>query len=342
MKHLSQIMPPTQTERHLKSEIARLERALAGRKRDGGQITDAMQDILAAVRVEKPPKLVAPKPTSEKVESPVVHVVHLTDWHIGEVVNKEHVEEFGEANYEIACGRINRLLQSVCNKTALMRHSYNVPCCHIVGTADWISGDIHDELVRTNEFPAPVQAVKAGFLLGSFIREISAHFQQVNVDLLPAGNHDRITRKPQSADGALNSYGYVTCEIARQAVAQCANVTVKVHHALSKVIQVGGQRYLVAHGDGIKGTWGIPFYGIERKKQKEAMARMNMKPEKHFDKILIGHFHEALNHQHWMIGGSLTGTNEFDHKEGRHCRPHQTSWFLHPKHGEFSWNRWWL
>jgi hypothetical protein len=276
------------------------------------------------------------------VDSPVVHVVHLTDWHIGEVVRPEQVEDFGESNYQMACARIGRLGHMIAAQTDLMRNAYTVNECHIIGTADWISGDIHDELIRTNEFPAPVQSVKAGFLLGAFIAGLSPHFNQVKVDLITAGNHDRLTRKPQSSDGGLNSFGYIACEIAKQHASACKNVSIKVHSALSAIVEVAGLRYLTTHGDGIKGTWGIPFYGIERKKQKEAMARMNMVEAKHFDKILIGHFHTALNHEHWMIGGSLTGTTPHDHKEGRHSKPHQTSWFNHPRHGEFAWQRWWL
>lgn len=342
MKDIKNLMPPTATERHLKSEVDRLEKSARERKRDAGRILDAMNDVLEAVRSETPPKLIVPPKTVTPVTTPITQVIHLTDWHIGEVVPKEHVEEFGEANYRVACERIEKLGNSVTAKAQLMRGSYKVETCHVIGTADWISGDIHEELVRTNEFPSPVQAVKSGFLLGNFIVSMSAHYPQVNVDLLTAGNHDRITKKSQSADGGLNSFGYITCEIARKVASACRNVKINVHVSLSTVIEVCGQRYLIAHGDGIKGTWGIPFYGIERKKQKEAMARMNMDPSRHFDKIVIGHFHTALNHEHWLIGGSLTGTNEFDHKEGRHSRPHQTSWFLHRTHGEFDWTRWWL
>jgi len=341
-KHISTVMPPTEKERHLKAEIERLSSALENRKRDSGKIADAMADVLAHVAVAKPPKIIFSPSKDAMVTSPVVHAVHITDWHIGEVVLPEHVEEFGEANYEKAVERVAKLGASVVEKTKLMRNAYTVDECHVIGTADWISGDIHEELVRTNEFPAPVQAVRSGFLLGSFLVGLSAHFPIVSVDLITAGNHDRLTRKPQSADGGLNSWGYVVCEIAKQHVSACKNVQVRIHHSLSAIINVANQRYLIAHGDGIKGTWGIPFYGIERKKQKEAMARMNMTPDKHFDKIVIGHFHTALNHEHWLIGGSLSGTTEHDHKEGRHSRPHQTSWFVHPKHGEFDWTRWWL
>lgn len=341
-KPIQAIFPPSETERHLRERVAQLESALNRRKVDSGQIHELMDVVLEAVAAAPAPKALFGKVQRASVDSEITNVIHLTDWHIGETAIKEHIEEFGEANYELACSRIGRLGHSIIAQTELLRHQYKINTCHIIGTADWVSGDIHDELSRTNEFPVPVQAVKSGFLLGEFIVAMSAHYPRVEVDLLTAGNHDRLTRKPQSADGGLNSFGYIVCEIAKKVASECKNVTVRIHVSLSKVIQVSSQRYLISHGDGIKGTWGIPFYGIERKKQKEAMARMNMDSSKHFDKIVIGHFHTALNHEHWMIGGSLTGTNEHDHKEGRHSRPHQTSWMIHPKHGEFCWQRWWL
>lgn len=342
-RRIAEITPPTETERHLKAEVLRLESILRSRKQDSGKIADAMSEVLAHVKAVSAPKPVAiRRPDDAKVTSPVTHVVQLTDWHVGEMVPAEHTEGFGHTDYATLTQRIGTLGHKIVAQTDAFRGSYTVDECHILGTADWVSGDIHEELVRTNEFPAPVQAVRAGFLLGSFIAGISAHFKSVKVDMITAGNHDRLTRKPQSADGGLNSWGYVTCEIAKAAARDCANAEIKIHHSLSAIVPVNGTRYLISHGDGIKGTWGIPFYGIERKKQREAMARMNMPIDRHFDKIVIGHFHTALNHEHWLIGGSLTGTNEHDHKDGRHSRPHQTSWFVHPTHGEFAWNRWWL
>jgi hypothetical protein len=342
MKNISILMPDSDREKHLKEEVTRLEGILLNRKKDAGRISDVMQDVLNHVRVATPPKISVPANKKTLVDSPVVHVVQATDWHIGEVVEEEQVEGFNAAHYSLACQRVAKFAHAIVKQTELMRNSYTVDECHVLGTADWISGDIHEELCRTNEFPSPVQAVKSGFLLGSFFVGLSAHFKKVTVDLITAGNHDRLTRKPQSSDGGLNSFGYVACEIAKQHASLCSNVEIRIHTALSAIVNVAGTRYLCTHGDGIKGTWGIPFYGIERKKQKEAMARMNMDVTKHFDKIVIGHFHTALNHEHWLIGGSLTGTNANDHKEGRHSRPHQTSWMVHPTHGEFSWQRWWL
>jgi hypothetical protein len=346
MKSVSSLVAqhaPTDEVRHLKDEVTRLKGILNQRKLASGQITDSMEEVLAAVKTAKVLPQTYHGPTKGlKVDSPVVQVAQVTDWHIGEVTDPDQTEGFGATNYEIATQRVGKFGAQLVQKAELARNAYQVDECHVLGTADWVSGDIHEELSRTNEFPAPVAAVKSGFLLGSFIARLAPHYKQVTVDLITAGNHDRITRKPQSADGGLNSWGYVVCEIAKRHVADLPNVRVRVHTALSAIVEVAGARYLIAHGHGIQGTWGIPFYGIERRKQREAMARMNMDPALHFDKIVIGHFHEALNHQHWLIGGSLSGTTAFDHEQGRHARPHQTAWFVHPKHGEFDWLRFWL
>ena len=329
---------PAPEVEHLRSKVQHLESLLAGKKETSGQISEDIEQVLAAVKVAEPPSLLfAP---GDVTTSPVTHVVQITDWHIGQRTNPDQIEEFGAFDYSIAVQRVERLGTQIIDKTTVARNSYNIEECHVLGTADWVNGDINDEFIRTNEFPSPVQAVRAGYLIGSFIRGLSQHFKRVKVDLLTAGNHDRITKKNQAGDGGLNSWGYIACEIAKQNLSACPNVEVRVHTALSEVVQVSSQRYLIAHGHGIMGTWGIPFYGIERRKQKEAMARMNMDVSKHFDKIVIGHFHTALNHEHWLIGGSLTGTSAYDHSQGRHSKAHQTSWFVHPKHGEFDWSRW--
>lgn len=334
---------PSDELRHLRSRNRELEGILQTRKQASGQIAEAMNEVLLAVKTLKPQRQLYTGPSKvSRVESPVVQVAHITDWHIGEVTRPEQVEEFSDFNYELATKRVGVFGGRLISKAELTRHAYTVDEIHVLGTADWVSGDIHDELIRTNEFPSPVAAVKAGFLLAGFIARLAPHYQKVTVDLITAGNHDRITKKPQASDGGLNSWGYVACEVARAQLFGIKNVAVRVHTALSTVVDIAGTRYLIAHGDGIMGTWGIPYYGIERRKQREAMARMNRDPKVHFDKIVIGHFHDAINHQHWLIGGNLGGTTANDHKQGRHAPPHQTSWFVHPKHGEFDWTRWWL
>jgi hypothetical protein len=338
---------PADEIKYLRSQVSDYETVIRSHGSASGRISELINQVIMAVPAATPPKIVytPPKLASGQlvVDSPVSHVVHLTDWHIGQRTDGAQTEEFGVNNYEVHTARVNKLLEAVIKKTTAQRAAYLCNTCRVIGTADWVSGDIHEELLRTNEFPAPVQAVKAGFLLGNFLLGLAPHFEQVIVDLLTTDNHGRLTKKCQNEDGGLNNWSYVVAEIVKQYVSKCPNIKINIHTALKVVIDVEGTRYLTSHGHGIMGTFGIPWYGLERNKMREAMKRMNAEEVKHFDKILIGHFHTALNHEHWMIGGSLTGTTAYDHQEGRHSPPHQTSWFVHPKYrGEFDWNRWFL
>jgi hypothetical protein len=340
IENLLSAVAPSDEVKHLRNKNKQLEAALKKRQRDSGQIAELMAEVLELVPHAKPVPIRYKPSKNVEIAGPVTHVLQVTDWHIGEYVPAASVEGFGGTDWATAQARVAKFSTNVVKNAQMKRSAYQIDTCQVLGTADWVSGGIHEELKVTNEFPEPVQAVNAGFLLGRFVESLAPHYNVINVDVITAGNHDRLTRKPQSADGGLNSWGYVVCMIAREYLKRLPNVRFTVHAALNAIVDVGGQRYLISHGDGIMGTWGIPFYGIERKKQREAMARMNMPIHTHFDKIVIGHFHAAVNHLDWLIGGSLSGTTEHDHKAGRHSKPHQTAWFVHPQHGEFDWSRW--
>jgi len=193
----------------------------------------------------------------------------------------------------------------------------------------------------TNAFPAPVQAVDAGYMLGELVSALAPHFRRVTCDLLTLDNHGRMTRKPQAAEGGENNWGYVVAHIMRQYLSRHESVEVRIHAKPSALVAIGPERYLMMHGHQIRGWAGKPYYGFDRRVAMEAVKRMGV-AEKSFTKLLMGHFHTAANDLDWMLGGSLSGTNAYDHSCGRHAPPHQTSWYVHPEHGEFSWQRWWL
>jgi hypothetical protein len=257
------------------------------------------------------------------------------------VTQADEVDGFGQYSAEIAQARINNLVKCIIQKTHAQRAGYVVPTLRVIGTADYISGDIHPELQFTNQFPCPVQAVRCGYIMGAMLAAFAPHFERVGADLVTLDNHGRLTRKPQSAQGGLNNWCYVVAEVAKQHVAGLGNVTVNIHAKPSALVRVGPERYLAFHGHQIKGWAGKPYYGFDRRVAMEAVKRMGV-PEQAFTKLLFGHFHHGFNGDNWIMGGSLSGTDAFDHSCGRHSKPHQTSWFVHPKHGEFDWTRWWV
>lgn len=323
--------------RRLSSELIVAAAALG----DIGEAMSAVRDEIVAlqpVRLDFNPGRAPGKGQGR----PVTLVVQLTDWHIGQTTPEDLVEGFNAFNWDIAQRRVEKFAGQLFKYTQVLRSGYTVSDCVILCTGDYISGDIHDGLVRTNEFQAPKQAVLAGRLVSAFAQTMASFFPRVRVEFIAPGNHDRLTRKPQVQAGGENSWGFVVGSIAEDLLAEQKNVRFNLYTSMQEIIDVAGRRYLCGHGDGILGTWGIPFYGIDRKVSRESKARMNMPEERRFHKIVIGHFHTGLDHPDWFVGGSLSGTDEFDHKCGRHCPAHQTSWVVHPEHGEFDWTRWWL
>jgi hypothetical protein len=270
--------------------------------------------------------------------------VQLTDLHNGEVTERDEVDGFNEFSPEIFTARLQDLAAKVLDHVRVQRadgNGYHIPRLHILGTGDYISGDIHEELKVTNAYPTPVQAVRAGYDIGAFVATMAPHFEQVTGDFITLDNHGRMTRKNQAAEGGENNWGYVVAHIIAQHVARFANVKINIHAKASALVPIGPEKYLLFHGHQIKGWAGLPYYGFDRRVAMEAIKRMGV-PEVAFTKMVMGHFHVAVDSPQWIIGGSLSGTNPFDHACGRHSQAHQTSWLVHEKHGQFGFTRWWL
>lgn len=330
---------PAQEVEHLRAVVAQLEAKLKHERDQTGEQRIINLALTEAIAAAKPAKMVYK--ANKKAGSPITHVLQLTDLHNGEVTVKDEVDGFGEFNPEIFTKRLNKLASAVIDVTTVKRSGYNIPHLHILGTGDYVSGDIHEELKVTNAYPAPVQAVRAGMDIGGMIAMLAPHFERVTCDFITLDNHGRMTRKNQASQGGENNWGYVVAHIIRQFLGRHSNVDVRIHAKASALVPIGAERYLLFHGHQIKGWAGVPYYGFDRRVAMEAVKRMQF-PETGFTKLCMGHFHVAMDSPNWLIGGSLSGTNAFDHSCGRHAQAHQTSWLVHPQHGQFDWTRWWL
>lgn len=330
---------PDQEIVHLRSKVTQLERRLKQEKDSTGEARLLALELTEAIESAEPVKMVY-KP-SKKSGAEVTHVLHLTDLHEGEVTIKDEVDGFGEFNPEIFKRRLEQLGSAVIHSTEAMRGSHNITRLQILGTGDYISGDIHEELKVTNAHPAPVQAINAGYGIGALVEMLAPHFGSVNVDMITLDNHGRMTKKNQAAQGGENNWGYVVAHAVKKYSATIPNVKVNIHAKASALVPVGPEKYLLFHGHQIKGWAGLPYYGFDRRVAMESVKRLGF-PESPFTKLVMGHFHVAVDSPHWLIGGSLSGTNAFDHACGRHSPAHQTSWLVHDVHGHSHFTRWWL
>jgi hypothetical protein len=281
------------------------------------------------------------KPSS--VSSEIGAVFHVTDSHMGAVQESDEIEQFNEFNPDICDARNIAFVRRGIDWVNLHRTSYHVKNIHLILTGDLISGDIHDELRVTNAFPVPEQVVRAAQIHAKQIALLAPHCEQLNVHFISEDNHSRLTKKPQAKEAGKNSYNYLVGKMIEIYVQNIKNVNFNLYAMHEKVIQVENRNYLIKHGHGIKAWMGIPFYGIERSIARESTARQNIimddiqrAKDIGFHKIVMGHFHTPMDHWLYSIGGSVQGTDAYDHSAGRYSPPTQSAWLVHPKYGEFN------
>jgi len=331
----------------LRAQLKEQKRLLGLYKKEHGKISVFMQEVINTVPIIDPaPVIYSPSNSEKKVSSPCTFVGHVTDVHLGAVQLPNEIEGFGEFNPEICEQRQMSFVNKTIDWLGMHRYGYHVPEGHIIVTGDLISGDIHDELKITNAYPSPVQCVESGLLLAKQIASWAPHFDKLIVHFLVADNHSRLTDRPQSKEEGLNSFNYIVGKFAEQAVSRHSNVDFRIYPQYEKVIDVANLRYLIMHGHNLRGWMGIPWYSFERHVGKEASARMSqimdagddlmtVAKKIGFHKMLTGHFHTPFDHPMYACGGSVSGTDAYDHKSGRHAKPCQVAWFNHPKNGEF-------
>lgn len=319
----------------------KLERLVRDLKKEIGELELRVDSVRGMIDPITPDPLQwRPSKKSSSITSPVTMVAHLTDWHIGKQQQAGEVEGFGAFDPGIADARIEALGLNLVKKVSLQRHAFRVDDLAVIVTGDMMNGSLRAGDERTNAWVPERQVVEAARRISAFVAGLAPHFETVTVHYVTADNHSRTDRKPQSALEGTSSFNYILGHMTEAYLANHATVDFRIYPVSLKTIEVNRRRYLICHGHQFRGgsSWGgIPYYGMERAAGKHAMARMHMDRSMQFHKVVMGHWHVPAVLKDQFVGGSLSGTDNFDFQSGRVALPHQTCWFVHPKHGEFDW-----
>jgi hypothetical protein len=318
----------------LKRSVAGLTKQLKSHlvreKQDQEYVAQVVTSIAALEPLPRAPYIV-----TKKSKTPMVAVAHVTDWHVGARINPKETEGWGNFDWSVAQDRVlGQFVPRFLQWLDTQRSGYHIDEIALVCTGDFVSGDIHDELRITNEFPLPEQTARAGDLLAAVGKELAAHCDKLRVVEVGGDNHSRLQKKPQAKQKAANSMGHLVYHIANAELARHSNVELVRGEGMKLLFDLNGFPFLGEHGDTVKSWMSIPFYGIEREVAREAKRRMFARGFKY---VLMGHWHAPTfaPYSPIIVGGSLTGTDEYDHSCGRTAPPVQTA-FLVGKRGAFA------
>jgi predicted phosphodiesterase len=265
-------------------------------------------------------------------------ILFLSDLHMGEVISKEEMGGRNSFNKAIARRRLERLFQSVVKLGTIHWSGPPPEVIYLVLGGDLISGEIHDELAKTNDLLS-IPAVKA--LTESLIAGIQLLLKSfacpINVISVP-GNHGRTTRKPEAKAFALNSYDtLVAWSLESWFTAQSERrLTFSAPASGDALVNIMGWNVLFTHGDRIGSRGGTGFIG------SAATAARGMKRLVYdyagegiiLDTIIMGHFHTPVELEEGFVNGTLAGPSEYS-RSGRMGSHPASQWLLtvHPIHG---------
>jgi transcriptional regulator with XRE-family HTH domain len=280
----------------LQAENAHLreERNLAKRQLKSAAKTQGLfQAIVDEMEPRVKPMLALPeaRPTYKQSKDLVEEhlVMHISDGHHDAVVTHDDTGGLEEYNFPISMCRAERLVDATLKWTqrTLSPH-FKFPSLTVLAYGDHTSGEIHGAVGRSYFRNVFKNAHAIGQLHALMYRDMAPYFDQVNVVYVP-GNHGRRSNK-KDYHGAHDNWDYLIGKTAQLYCRGIDNISFTIPNAFSANIDIGGVGFHIFHGDDVRSSLGIPWYGLEKRRHR-LMALDNIRDGVPIRYYCCGHFH---------------------------------------------------
>lgn len=332
--------PTDERVRELESEVLHLreERDLARRAaRDDAKKAGLFQAMTDELKSVKPFKSLPPQwrgRTKGEIDEHLV--LHLSDGHFDQIVSPEECGGLETYNFPIACRRAETYVDTVLDWTQqTLAPRFRFSALTILAYGDFTSGEIHGHTNRSyfrNQFH---NCFAIGQLLALMFRDLAPYFETVNVVFVP-GNHGRRSKK-KDYHGALDNWDYLVAEIAKQHCHDLDNVGFLIPNAFSINLDINGVGFHIFHGDDIRGSLGLPYYGLQRR-QRSLIALADKQVGPRIRYFCCGHFHKPGSigdmDGEMIVNGPWLATDAYAYNSfSGYTEPSQLMHGVNPKHG---------
>ena len=279
-------------------------------------IIETIRDYAPAFKSQA--KIKYPKPKGKvRGKNPVTAIAPLTDTHVGDVVHADQMLGLNSYDIDIFNKRLYGWAEQVLNLTNFQRTHTEITKLVVPMLGDMISGDIHEELARTNVENCMLQMMNGAFLISQAIRELSAHFTTIRIPAV-VGNHGRMTRKIPSKDKYMD-WDYMMYQWIAAFCKDLDNVNFEIPKSFMHIFEVANQRILIMHGDSISGGGSLNAITASVQKLRTVIQYGERTGAEDrftgFDAVMIGHFHRIDEYDigtgPLLINGTLKGGDEF-------------------------------
>lgn len=319
---------------HLQDRLRDLESTLKAERRERLSEDRILDEVfgLAKTPIAPPSWALKTPPKGHGVAGSIPSVLW-SDWHWGEVVLPGQIHHKNEFNVAIAKRRLRRLVEATIS--LCFDHMVNpvYPGLVVNLGGDIVSGDIHDELVETNELTSAQTLIDVTGSLAWALKHLADKFGRLWL-VSVAGNHGRMTKKPRAKNRAFTNFDWVISQLLRRQFIDDTRFSWLIPDGPDAWYQVHQHRYLLTHGDqfrggdGIIGALGPILRGDTKKRARNANVGLA------YDTMLMGHWHQYLPFDRVIVNGSLKGYDEYAMQNNFGFElPRQALWFTHPRRG---------
>lgn len=295
---------------------------------------EALMDRYVAV---KPADAKVPKWLTPKVKRNGPHrataLLMLSDLHLDEVVDVHEMAGMNSYSREIAEQRLERVIEGAVRVTQHYVAGVHFDGITVALNGDILTGDIHDELARTNEAPTPASIAHWVPKLASALIHLADHFGRVHVPCTD-GNHDRSYKKTPSKKRAESSFAWIVYNWLADLCRDDERITFSISTASGQVYPIYGTTFHQVHGDGFRSAGGVGGIYPSMLKYLHRMEAMYASQGQVINMHLLGHWHQLIFGPTFTVNGSLKGFDEYAKTNGFGFeRPQQSLMIVTPEHG---------
>ena len=260
-----------------------------------------------------------PKAKSRNAEQAVLNI---SDAHFGKKTSK----------YDMKIGekRFTQLVDSVIDIISIHRQSYPIDILNVFWEGDILDGE---NIFRNQAHYLDAHVVDQIFKMAPPVTDqlarLANEFKQVN-HVCVRGNHGRVS-KDSHDDANFDRIFYKVLETATRHIPNMTWSIPEGWHAMTKIYDT---RFLIIHGNQIKMTLNLPWYGITTRVSRWAATE----DVSAFDVVCMGHFHSSSvirwSQKRIFSNGTFVAGDQFA-LEMLGLESSQSQWLfgVHPKRG---------
>lgn len=266
---------------------------------------DRMKQLLSVLEKTKNISTYSIKGSKEKIGDAVAVIV-ASDWHFGEEIDPEQIDNLNEYNFKIAHERAKKFFTNSVRLIHGEQKKSSIKKLVLAILGDMISGSLREESLETNEDQVTIQLMEVQKAIISGIQYLLDN-TDVEIDIpCHSGNHGRATKERRIASEAGNSWEYYMYHNIADHFRNEKRVKFLIAKGYLSYYDINGFILRFHHGHNIKYGGGIGGIFIPAFK---AISQWNKGRVANLD--VFGHFHQVKDGGNFVSNGSLCGYNDF-------------------------------